>query len=161
MRRRVWIIVAGLALLVSPIWCAAQTLADRVPVDAIIYVGWRGAADLGSGYDQSHLMAILDQSQLPELLHTSLPAFIQRIETTYPDSAAFLDPLSTVGLPYWNHPTALYIGPCDLTDQQNPKFRAALLCDAGSDAETLVAKLNDLIARIPPSPVQLSVKQFG
>src|SRR5690606_19055416 len=29
----------------------AQPLADRVPADALVYVGWQGAAHLGAGFD--------------------------------------------------------------------------------------------------------------
>src|SRR5438552_3037967 len=40
----------------------AQPLADRVPADAIVYIGWRGTQDLGPAYNGSHLKAVVDAS---------------------------------------------------------------------------------------------------
>ncbi|HTW95044.1 MAG TPA: hypothetical protein VMD30_09640, partial [Tepidisphaeraceae bacterium] len=160
--RRIGAIIAVLSLVACPLLCEAQMLADRVPADAILYIGWRGAADLGPGYDQSHFKAFLDQSQVPQLIHKSFPALLQRVETAYPQSAVAIDPLLAVGGPIFNHPTAFYFGPCDVSNPNAPKFHVALLCDAGTDAANMAAKLTSVIAQIPPGgPVQLTVNQFG
>jgi len=45
----------------------AQALADRIPGDAEIYIGWRGSDDLGPGYDSSHLKAVIDASKFSQL----------------------------------------------------------------------------------------------
>ena len=38
------------SLLFVPIAALAQPVAEHVPSDAMIYVGWKGGADLGPGY---------------------------------------------------------------------------------------------------------------
>jgi len=40
---------AFLLLILAPAAAFAQALADRVPADAVLYVGWRGSADMGPG----------------------------------------------------------------------------------------------------------------
>ena len=58
--------------------CAiAQPLADRVPADAIVYVGWRGAENV-PGYNESHLKAIVDQSNFAAVFNELVPQLIAR-----------------------------------------------------------------------------------
>ena len=161
MDRRIFGVLAGLLIVVSPALSSAQTLADRVPADAILYVGWRGAADLGPGYEGSHLQAFLDQSKLPTVLHQSFPALLQRVESAYPQASVVIDSVMAIGGPLFNHPSALYLGPTDVSMPGAPKVRVALLCDAGADAANMATKLNQLISQIPPGPVQVTVNQFG
>ena len=60
----------------------AQPLADRLPADTVVYVGWAGADSLGSQYEGSHLKAILDASnaskfvdEIPDGIEVGLVAF--------------------------------------------------------------------------------------
>lgn len=50
---------AVLTLLVSPVTLLAQTLADKVPADAIVYAGFKGSDALSGPYAQSHLKGLL------------------------------------------------------------------------------------------------------
>src|SRR3954468_17103432 len=68
------------AIVASAIHSAsAQPLADRVPSDAVIYVGWAGADSMGPGYDGSHLKAILEAADIPRFINEALPKAIQRL----------------------------------------------------------------------------------
>ena len=58
----------------------AQPLADLVPADAIIYVGWVGTGSMGAKYETSHFKAVLDASNVPAVFETLLPQFVQRVE---------------------------------------------------------------------------------
>src|SRR5690348_6519330 len=65
--------VALLVLLCSTAPVArSQPLADRLPADTIVYVGWAGSQSL-EGYDQSHLKAVLDASNIPALFTDFMP----------------------------------------------------------------------------------------
>jgi hypothetical protein len=51
----------------------AQPLADKVPGDALIYVGWQGAGTAAPGFEGSHLQAILKGSDVPQFFNEFLP----------------------------------------------------------------------------------------
>ena len=53
----------------------SQPLADRLPADTIVYVGWGGTQSV-EGYDASHLKAILEASSLPAVFTEFLPKAI-------------------------------------------------------------------------------------
>lgn len=154
---RLRISVALLVVAFAPIACFAQALSDKVPGDAIIYIGWRGASNPGPGYDQSHLKAILDASQLPQLLNQSLPALLQRIAQYGPQAQQITTAVQRIAAPLWNHPTAFYFGGIDMNDPQHPLPKIALYCDAGNDAPALVEQLNGLIAMAEGGPVKVMV----
>ena len=42
-----------------------QPMAERVPADAVVYVGWQGTDSL-NGYENSHLKGVIDSSNLLE-----------------------------------------------------------------------------------------------
>src|SRR6266516_4147568 len=75
---RQWIAVIA-ALIVFPAAVAsAQPLADRVPADALVYVGWSGSQNLGPAYDASHLKAIAASSDVQKLFTETFPALARR-----------------------------------------------------------------------------------
>ena len=55
----------------SRVW--AQPLADRVPGDAVAYIGWCGSEGIPASYDSTHLKAIIDNSKIDELFTEFLP----------------------------------------------------------------------------------------
>ena len=57
----------------------AQPLADRVPADALVYVGWRGIESMGPGYDGSHLKAVLEAGAPGSIFEQLVPALVARI----------------------------------------------------------------------------------
>ncbi len=64
-------------LLANPV--SAQPLADSIPENALIYVGWAGTDNLGPDYENSHLQALLDASNLRQLGEKTLPEAIVRV----------------------------------------------------------------------------------
>ena len=69
-----------MAVVFAPLMAlAAQPLADHVPADAMVYVGWRGSADLGPEYAQSNLKAVLDDSQVADFIDRFLPEVIDKL----------------------------------------------------------------------------------
>ncbi len=139
----------------------AQPLADRVPADAIVYVGWKGAGDLGSGYDQSHLKAVVGASNLPQLFTEFLPSVAQKVRGQDAQSADVIDLVTAVGGPLWRHPSAFYFGGINMDDPRRPLPRVALLCDAGDEAPALLKQLTTAIARIEDQSVPLRASALG
>jgi hypothetical protein len=138
---------------------ADAPLADRVPADALIYVGWTGA-DGCPGYSGTHLQAVVDKSSMPEVFTTFLPQVIRQVGKMNDQAAAVMDQVLSTASPMWHHPTAFYFSGVDYPDggqpaavrghHRNPVPRLALMCDAGPDASDLASQINGLLANLPP-----------
>src|SRR5436190_18805422 len=96
----------------------AQPLADRIPQDAILYVGWAGADSPGPGYANSHLKAVVDASNIPQLLDEALPRLLDQVVKRNggdKDSAEAMALFRAIAGPMWRHPSALYFVGIDST----------------------------------------------
>lgn len=118
-----------------------QPLADRVPADALVYIGWQGSQSL-DGYAGSHLQAIIDSSEFPKIFSEWIPLLIQRLGQSDQHAASVMKLLATAGGNFWKHPSAIYFAGIDLAVPNNPKPKLALICDAGNEADAIVASLN-------------------
>jgi prepilin-type processing-associated H-X9-DG protein len=152
------IVFVLVALLSASPRVSAQPLADRIPADALVYVGWAGAEHMGPGFEQSRLKAVLDASDFPRLVNESLPKFFQKIGASNQEAAEITGLVSAIGGAVWKHPTALYFGGVDATDPKTPMPKIGLICDAGADAQGLAAQLNKVIAN---SGAPVKVQQQG
>lgn len=164
MRRihRALIAVVACAWLIS---VKAQPLAERIPSDAILYVGWAGTEKLEPAYSKSHLKGVLDHSSLPQLLAGLGPNLVRRLEAEGAlkgeEMKDLVATLLSVGEAAWRKPTALYLGPLDYSGKQ-PMPKVALFCDAGKDAAALSAKIGNVIAKIPPeAPLKIRNQVWG
>ncbi len=134
------------AALITPAASFGQALADRVPGDAEIYVGWIGTDSIGPGYDQSHLKAVLDASQLGQFVHDSIPRLINVIAEKDAESAKQVQRVVDILTPLARHPSAFYFG--GMTPGA-PLPKVALICDAGPDADKIVTEVNQLLQQAP------------
>src|SRR5205807_4156313 len=100
--------IASLAfvILIAPVLASAQALVDRIPEDAMLYIGWRGSADLGPGYAQSNLKTFLDQSQVRQLIDEFLPQVMEKVGQMNPQARDVMPILAAIAKPTWEHPTA-------------------------------------------------------
>src|SRR6267142_6647843 len=57
----------------------AQPMADRVPSDAVVYIGWQGSDSLGTPYEKSHLKGVIDSSNIPQFFSEFLPRVIEHL----------------------------------------------------------------------------------
>jgi len=156
LRHRVLVPLALLATLLTSTGVHAQPLADKLPGDALIYVAWRGADHLGPAYDQSHLKAVLDASNIPQLVNEFLPRAMKMLGDKQPEAAEVANLISAIGPNLWRHPTAFYFGGLDMQGGP-PMPRVALVCDAGTDAPKLLDAINAILARAPQAPVQARI----
>jgi len=145
-------------LLASPAGAKAP-LAERIPADALIYVGWSGLKEM-PGYEGSRTQRLVEAGELGQVVDELLPTLIERIQAEelraeLPPDAADLAGALVVAKPFLvamiQSPTALYVG-TNVAGMPMPKL--ALLCDAGEGADALVAKLKGLIedAELPMQP---------
>src|SRR5947209_2553065 len=114
-------LAAVLFLFVVPVLAWAQSpLADRVPADAIVYVGWRGSADLGPGYPQSNLKAVLDDSNVPEFIDRFLPEVIDKLGQMNPEAGQVGQLVAAIAKPSWRHPTAFFFSGVEMGRGRDP-----------------------------------------
>ena len=139
---------------------AAPPVADHVPGDALVYLGWTGS-DGCPGYDGSHLKAVLGESTIPQLFTSFVPQVVRRVGRLDEHAGEVMDRLVSAASPAWHHPTALYVGPMEYGGP-HPLPRVAVLCEAGADAGNLADQLNQLVAELPPdADLKPTVRTYG
>jgi prepilin-type processing-associated H-X9-DG protein len=148
------IVLVLLALFVIVPAARAQSLAEHVPSDAIVYVGWRGASNLGPGYEASHLKAILDGSNIPEFFNDFLPRLVQRVQQKDLATGTKMRVAMDLGSALFRHPSAYFFSGLDMSGRE-PMPRAGLICQADNDADALKQQLDQLIATMGPTPVPI------
>lgn len=129
----------------------AQPLADRVPQDALLYLGWAGTEALGPQYAESNLKKLHELSGearlLTTLIDTVVPALddldlprsreLETVKELLTRAGGFIPTLS-------QKPTAFYVV---TSPEFNPGMGMAmvLLIEAGDDAPAMAQTINELI----------------
>src|SRR5258708_2791912 len=105
MKRATSCLFASISMvLFSAVVAQAQPLADRIPQDAVIYVGWSGSETMGPGHAGSHLKAVIEASNLGQLVHESIPRLLEKIGKDDEEAAQVTGLITAIGGPMWRHP---------------------------------------------------------
>src|SRR5687768_9334967 len=145
-------LVLALLLILSP-FALAQPLADRIPADAVLYVGWQGSDALREPYAKSHLKEVMAESNLPQFFEEFLPRLADRFEKEESDAEAkevarTIRIVTSVAGPMWRKPAAVYFAGIDFV-QELP--RIALIVDAGpAEARALFDAVAKALEQAPP-----------
>ncbi len=137
------------AMILCPLRLMAQPLADRIPADALFYIGWSGTDALKPQYEVSHLKPVLEASTIPEFLQKQLPELLRSsggANSRAADIAAIVQVASTAS----RYPAGVYVGPFDISDPRLPKPSIAIFCDCGADSAALSSQLVSLWTQLPP-----------
>lgn len=143
------LIAPALALLtlLTALPMQAQPLIDQVPAEAALYVGWRGADDMGPAYQGSNLQGVLEQTGLLE----ALPQLVDAIQSIAEEEAGEeeLELLRMGGELWssmWSDGGALYM----MTPEPNgpPIPRVALLWNKGKNEGRVREALSKLVGMI-------------
>jgi len=125
---------------------SAQPLVDRVPADAMVYIGWAGSSNLGADYDQTHLKALIDASGFEAWMQRSLIEALPADEVE-PELREVMKVINEVRDEMFKHPTAIYLtgvrpeaGPNDIP------VDVAIICEAGDQAAVIAQRLQRLQA---------------
>lgn len=154
-------LIAALMIAGLPTMAFGQALADHVPADAIIYVGWRGENSLGPGFEGSNFKKVLDQSQIPQFIDEFLPALADRVAKEHPDTAQAIGVFRSVAGPMWRHPSAFFFAGVDFTNPNQPMPHAGLICDAGDESAALEKQVQGLLQNVGNIPVPINVVRSG
>ena len=123
-------------------------LADKVPSDALVYVGWCGAEKAGELYDGSHAQALLRASEFPAVFDRVVPVLLDRLGREDDEARPWTDFLTDVYPILYRHPTALAFGGVDWNAPNQPVPKLLLVCEAGPEAVVLRNELTQLFQSI-------------
>src|SRR5687767_5271183 len=118
--RRLTILTPLVALLLTPLAAHAQPLADRLPADAAVYVGWQGSQGLGNAYKESRLKAVLDATDASQLIDDFFPKLVALAEKEDKHAGDAVRLFTSLAKPMWEHPTAFAFGGIDWNAQPDP-----------------------------------------
>lgn len=142
------LVLAGL----MPCMAKAQPLADRVPANSMLYIGWQGTANPPAGYEQSNFKALLDASNIRQVVNDMIPRLLQRLAMEDPRAAQQINQVLQVVTPMLKHPTALFFEGIELRQAGQPRPKFGLICQAGPDADAMLAQLNNVVAMAGGAP---------
>src|SRR5687768_16849810 len=149
-------LAAFLLVIISPLAAFAQPLGDRVPAEALIYIGWQGSESMPAAYEKSHAKALLDSSNIPKVFNEMVPQLIRRLGQENPQAAEGVKILAGIAAPLWRHQTAIFALPLDFAPAQAgqgpPMPRLALICNAGDEADAMAEQLGKLAALAQGAP---------
>jgi prepilin-type processing-associated H-X9-DG protein len=138
---------------ILPALARAQALADRVPDDAIVYIGWSGTDSPAPAYAQSHLKAILDNTKIRELFTQFLPQVAEKIISKNPEAEKPLHSIEALAGPLLKYPSAFFFSGIELTGQGQPPIpHVGVMCQAGTDAARVKQQLDELLREMPEQP---------
>ncbi len=137
----------GLSLCLAVV-AQAQPLVDRVPADAMVYVGWRGTNDLGAGFAGSHAEAIARESKFSVLIDQTLPALVKFAGTKSAQVGPIAEASRLILTSTLRYPTAIFVVPGDAETKGVPRF--VIVCKPGKDADNLLKQFNFIVASIAP-----------
>src|SRR5205823_7028673 len=121
----------------------AQPMAERVPADAVVYIGWQGTDSL-NGYENSHLKGVIDSSNLPQFFSEFLPRVIERVGKQDAQAAAVFRSIYGVGGIFVAKPCAIYFGGIELGGA-GPMPKLTLVAGGGGDAEKVLDSVNPIV----------------
>ncbi|HZL34837.1 MAG TPA: DUF3352 domain-containing protein [Tepidisphaeraceae bacterium] len=153
--------LALLMILAFPALARGQVLADRVPDDTILYVGWTGVEAPGPGFKGSNLEAILKSSNLPQVFDQFIPALLDMAARQDKNSAEGVRIFRAVAGPMWRHPSAIAFAGIDMAGPNGPMPKFVLISKAGKEAPALKQQIDALLAQAGQPPVPVHVVQQG
>jgi hypothetical protein len=150
-------LLAVLFLTVTAIHATAQPLAEWVPADAVVYIGWRGVDDPDLGYAGSNLQSLGNATDLAGALAQTLDV-IERANAGDEWAGLVVELIRSIGTASWHNPTAVYLQPSPDPDMP---VRFVMLWQAeGDQCNELLASLQDLVSHIPPyAPLSIGQAQ--
>ena len=151
----------GLACLAAP--ALAQPLADHVPADAVLYVGWAGASSLAGGYEGSNLKNVVAASHVPEVFGQFVPALIGRAGVEDAMAAQVVRVAYDLLGTGFDRPAALVVEGVDLAAKPEPTIKLSLTVDAGDDADATIERVQSLllVAGAGDAPVPVRAFRLG
>jgi hypothetical protein len=135
------------AMLLSPMLAGAQPLADRVPADACVYVGWAGISKMGPEYNDTHFKAVLEASDFGRLIHEYLPQVTPGLPgvANDADQKAATQVTAQVMSAMWEYPSAMVISGVVERSPGELVPKVLFLFEPGDQLEPIRARLQGFL----------------
>ncbi|MCE9589885.1 MAG: hypothetical protein K8S99_05115 [Planctomycetes bacterium] len=140
---RAWITLAALSAAAFARVGLAQPLVDRVPADAVAYVGWSGAT--GKGYEGSNFKGFVEATKLPELIGSMIDTASESGDEETKQALALL---RDAGSQVWKYPFAMSLQLEDRPEAKEPHLHVTLMLRAGADGPKLLETLTNSRSRM-------------
>lgn len=140
---------AMLLLAILPAWLQADTLAQRVPDDAIMYMSWSGTTQLEAVYDKSTFKKVLVAAGVDKIMADELPKLFDKLPGD--DNAKAAEALKLLE-PMRKYPMAVYFAGAKNYKADSPAaagLKLAILMDAGADAAKVAEAITKLVKDMP------------
>ena len=130
----------------------AQPLADKVPADAMLYIGWQGYDTKSPGFAGSHFEAVLKAAEFQKFVDVTVPQILDKVAQKDQRAAGIIAVAVPVLKPMFRHPTTIWLGKPDIAVGGNkpPVIRAGIICQAGPDGEAMMQSLQALLEQAGP-----------
>ncbi|MEM6315821.1 MAG: hypothetical protein AAF743_17160, partial [Planctomycetota bacterium] len=128
-------LVAAALTLLTPALVLAAPLADRVPAQTNIYVGWAGGEATVEKIDGTRAGNLLEASNLPAVLETLVPRIADRVAREDERVGEVVAHVGELVQALADKPGALFFGGIGANqfDPGEPAPRIGLIIDAGDD----------------------------
>lgn len=134
------------ALALAPMRLHAETLADHVPADALLYAQWSGSDAQGAAYENSNYKGFIDALNIPQLLADHMAQ--EQAKQTDPQKAADMQAVHELIPLVMKAESGFYVGPFDVSVPQEPHVKIAAFSSIGkANADKYAATLTDIIQR--------------
>jgi hypothetical protein len=137
--------VVTLALGVAP-RPLAQPLAEQVPADALVYLGWAGSDAMGEDYAQSHLHAVLEATGLRQELVDFVDRQLAREGQRDEDAQIMRQIVNDLSDVAWERPWALYFDGLWMDHRDDPLPRIGFLIEPTDEQRETVQHWLSFIA---------------
>ncbi len=164
--------VGSISLAIPPLHAVAPTafpapLADRIPSNAQVYVGWAGPVAKWPGYKTSNLRMVVSHTQIADFIQGNLPMLLHRFNAlpAARNSQLHISEFKkafAIGSLLMTHPFAFYFRPIS-TGIRNvvPVPQVVLVMNAGKYPAAVLAIFKKLPWELYPTGPRISVGAVG
>ena len=125
------------AVFAFPCLARAQALADRLPPETTLYIGWSGVDASVPGFKGSNFETVLNNSNMRALVDDFLPRVLDQLAQKDKDAAEAVEIVRNVLGPISRHPFALAFVGVEINQQTGPRPKLVILSQAGTDSAAL------------------------
>lgn len=134
---------------------AGAPLADRLPAEAILYVGWVGSEGIAQRWEGTHTQALIQQSNFEDFFTRYLPEALDKLAQEEPEAAQAVE-LARELLPLFvQRPSAFAFGGVNFNAGGAPVPKLIFAIDAGEQANALEQRLRGLMREAGQQPMAM------
>ena len=133
-------------------------LADRLPADAVLYVGWVGSERIAELWDGTHTQALVRQSNFEDLLTRYVPEVLDKLAQEEPEAAEAVQLARELVPLFVRRPSAFAFGGMSFNGDGGPPVPKLIFAvDAGDQAAALEQRIRALMRQADQQPLTMFV----